>query len=268
MKKTTKRLICAVLALFSLLSFAGCGAQPLKYQILEPYGYYPDTKDFPDTKWVCKELDMWFYMFADGERWMVGEYTAQSGETYPLMATFAYNHCRTLLGFDFKLPNSDMTSDEWVVFEGPSSVVGEYIYKDDVIIFEILEPKPSFWEYEGKTLTFEMAGAIAQEPESRWRCQEVDMYIDSFSDIDDYYKGEIVGKNGYVYQIHANLFPHLSHYTFSHYNGIAFVSMQLELVDDRLIGTVVRFDNAQELEYIWPYEMETVTFVREEISES
>ena len=263
-----KGLVSITLSLFMLCS---CGAQPLKYQILEPYGYYPDTKDFPDTKWICKEVDMWFYMFADGEAWMVGEYTAQSGETYPLMAKFAYNYCRTLLGFVFKLPNSDMTSDEWVVFEGPSSVVGEYIYKDDVIIFEILEPKPSFWEYEGKTLTFELAESIAQEPEARWRCQEVDMYIDSFSDIDDYYKGEIVGKNGYVYQIHANLFPDQSYYTFFHDAtgpAKAFVNMKLELVDDSLVGTIEKLYNAQELEYIWPYEMETVTFVKEEISES
>ena len=145
-----------------------------------------------------------------------------------------------------------------------------------MIIFEIFEPKPSFWEYEGKTLTFEMAGAIAQEPEARWYCQEIDMYIDSFSDVDGYYKGEMVGENGYVYQIHANLFPGFSYYGFSYKStssyakapAEALVAIQLELVDDRLVGKIVKYDNAQALDYVWPYDVETVTFVREEISES
>ena len=129
MKKMTKQGICAVLVLFSLLSLAGCGAQPLKYEILEPYGYYPETKDFPDTKWVCKELDMWFYMFADGEQWMTGAYTAEDGEVHPFRAKFAYNYVQTDLAFYFETFEADtilFRSSE----DDPPFIAGDYIYKD------------------------------------------------------------------------------------------------------------------------------------------
>ena len=277
MKKTTKQGICAVLVLFSLLSLAGCGAQPLKYKILEPYGYYPNTKDFPDTKWVCKEVDMWFYMFADGEQWMTGAYTAEDGEVHPFRAKFAYNYVQTDLAFYFETFEADT-----ILFRSPEDdppfIAGDYIYKDDSIIFWIFESDAPFWEYEGKKLTFEMVETIAQKPEARWRCQELDLYIDSFSDAEGYYKGEMllnVLDKGQItakcqtYPIRVIAVPNNPYHCFRAYGNYDLILMCFEVQEDRMIATIPEYEKDgifDRYEY-WTYEGTTLTFVREALPE-
>ena len=267
MKKKTSCL-AFVLFLFILFSLCGCGMQPIRYQILEPYGYYPETEDFPDTKWVCKEVDMWFYMFDYGEPWMIGEYTVD-GETYPFRARFNLHYMHTTLGFYFESPETNISFSESLDWEGPSSVTGDYIYKDDCLVFKISQSEASVWKYEGKTLTFEMEGTIANEPEARWRCQELDMYLDSFPDVENYYKGQLQ-MGDQTYDVSAIATPNDSNCLFKlAYKGDTVV-MRFERKGDRMIATIVACETNEfekECWQYWNYEDETLTFVREEISQ-
>ena len=263
----------------SLLILCSCGMQPLKYQILEPYGYYPDTKDFPDTKWVCKELDMWFYMFADGEQWMTGAYTSEDGEVHPFRAEFAYHHVQTDLVFYFESFEADTnifsSSDD-----SPPMIYGEYIYKDDSITFRIFESDAPFWEYGGKKLTFEMVGSIAQTPEARWRCQELDLYIDSFSDAEWYYKGEmllnVLDKGQMISEYQTRPIRVISVpddapcYCFRADGYGDLILMYFEVQEDRIIATILEYekDDTFDRYQYWSYEGTTLTFIREDVPQS
>ena len=113
MMRLLKFLIVILLLLPTLCS---CGA-PIKYSILEPMGYYPTTADFSDTKWVCNEVDLWFYVFDHAEEYMIGEYSVD-GATYPVAVVFKPNHMYTSMGFCFGNETS-------------FSVIGEYLYRND-----------------------------------------------------------------------------------------------------------------------------------------
>ena len=46
-----------------------------------------------------------------------------------------------------------------------------------------------------ETLKFKQEGMIAKNPEKKWYNDELDMYIESFSDAENYFRGEIVIDN-------------------------------------------------------------------------
>jgi hypothetical protein len=128
-----------------------------------------------------------------------------------------------------------------------------------------------------QTLTFEKEKAIAQAPDTRWRCEEVDMYINSFSDAEDYYKGEIV-IDGQKYDIRAFEVGNDNYYKITIENGrinnlktgttSPFVDMVFQYDGERIIAQITddhinwMYD---EYKYLG-YEGTTLTFIEEPIS--
>ena len=122
-----------------------------------------------------------------------------------------------------------------------------------------------------KTLTFDKVGSIAQQPSARWYAQELDMYFDTFSDIEGYVRGETVydGKKCFV---HAWEVGNDNLYNVFIENGIfnnfkskttsPFINMYLEVEDGKIMARISEeaVTNQQVFHY-WNYDGAILTFL-------
>ena len=77
-----KRLLCVLLCA-SILALSSCGIPSREYREGQKKGWWPyHEQDFPNTKWVCRELDLYFSNFTGNDP-MIGEYVSNE-ETYRL----------------------------------------------------------------------------------------------------------------------------------------------------------------------------------------
>ena len=149
-------------------------------------GIYPDTPDFPYTKWTCREIDLSINMFGYGEHTMIGTYQVD-GTSYHVVSHFGFDT------FDFYFYP---VGEECVTYCG--AIFTEYYYDkaESVLVCSPTEmSEPAKNETIPKTLTFEKVDTIANTATTRWVAEGVDgleMYLDSFSDVDGYFRGEMV----------------------------------------------------------------------------
>ena len=262
----------AVSTLFAL-SLCCCGPSR-EYFRLKEQGKYPETEDFPDTTWECQEVDMTLDMLDSGEDYRVGEYVFDN-MAYRVVAEIEYSS----LDFYF-YSSTDVAESEYLSEDGSpfiscepvecGVVTTEYIYEDNTIVCSFVNVDSEIWTYNGEKLTFKKTGKIAKKPESRWYCEEIDMYLESFSDAKKYYKGKISieGKECYI---HAFEIGNDNYYAFSIENGVInnlkertsgpLVCMFLEFKDGKIIGKITDDHLLDEnLFAYWTYQGTILTF--------
>ena len=206
---STKKVIC-VLLLLNLVFLAGCGPS-LSFLKQQEQGLYPTTADSPNTKWICRELDMFFYMF-EYEKYMIGTYEVDF-LSYRVLATFEFDE----LNINFYSSTDVSTSEYSNSMVHCERILCGYIYSNyffdkdtETIVCSIRNSMSVNEEVIPEELTFEKVGVIELNQNVRWYAQELDMYLDSFLDVNGYYRGEImlgevkqyvnaleVGNNGY-----------------------------------------------------------------------
>lgn len=271
-------LIC-FLCLLSILCMQACVPSEEILRMKEQ-GYFPTADDFPLTKWVCREADLYFYMLDDGAKYMIGEYNV-GGTVYRTVVGARLSHISfaCCAPGDTSISVSDHTDENGQAFAhtrliSQQSIYAEYIYQNGVITCTIDNAIFSF--QPGDVLTFDNAGAIATKPEARWRCLELDMYLDSFYDAEHYFKGEIVlnGKRHTVqaydergcYEFIFNTHGVTSvseAYTFPLINGV------FAFEEDRIICTLTDDHLLYPMDYsYWDYPGAVLTFVKEPIPET
>ena len=247
MKLKLIRSTCLLL-LICIFTLSGCGPSS-EFLSKQQQGLYPTTADFPNTKWVCKELDMFFYMFGYEENCMIGSYVVDD-VSYRVVAGFEWS----ALNFEFYSSTNFSSSEfsEFMVDSNPIScgfIYTEYSYDKDAntIVCSIQNYDAVADESIPKILTFEKVGLIAQNPNMHWYSQEIDMYLNSFSDANDYYRGEVVidGEKCYV---HALEIGNNNYFMLSIENGKVnnlrpgttseLIRMYLEITDDEIIAKV------------------------------
>ena len=282
MKLIGKNLASLLLIIGCVLNLFSCVTvcKTNKYFEMKEAGYYPDTSDFPDTTWVCREVNMYFYMFDYGESTMLGEYTVDD-KTYRVDIKIHYAD----MSFDFyshtniSRPNSKNDSYSGFINckrEEAGFLATEYIYENDIITCKIKNTDQNIWNYEGDTITFEKAGAIAINPISKWYCKALNMYLIKYDDI--YYKGEIVVDNITNY-VHAIEIGNSKYYQLSIENGkinnlkegtvSPFVNMFFEQRENKIIATVTNECNINDFSYsYWKTNETTFEFVEQLLSKS
>ena len=233
---------------------------------MKEQGFYPDTADFPDTVWVCREVDMTIYMTAY-EGGMIGELKTDSG-IYRVDAYFFYSR----MCFDFYSSTSVTINDYPLGYAELERIeagflVTEYIYKDGVISCEIINSDTELWAYSGDTITFEQKCKISDTPISEWYCEELDLYLAKY--IDGYYKGEIIIDN-IPHYIQAIEIGNGEYYTISIENGITnnlrentlspFVDMYFEYKGSEIVAYVSNDVNSNRLAYDWQEEGSVFVF--------
>ena len=271
--------LCMLLCVCILL-LCSCFLVPmgpdLDFQKKKEQGLYPTTADFPNTKWVCREIDLYFYMFDYGENTMIGEYI-HNGVSYRVIAGFNFS----VLDFDI-ISSTHVSESEYKIANSQTSLIycepeycgninTEYIYKNETIICSVRNYYPVESESIPSILTFDNVGIISQLPDTRWLCDELNMYIDSFCDTEGYYKGNITIDNKNLF-IHAYEIGNSGYFEFAIQNGILnnfpkdttsyLVSMYFEFYEDKIVAKITDdvLDNLQN--NYWPYQGDTLTFYK------
>ena len=198
------RLFKAMLLLFIIALLCGCVATP---------GVRRRTKkinpsNFPNTVWTCKEIDMVLYMIEGSMKDVVGTYTV-NGKEYYLDALYGPY---TSVGFYlYSYADGAVSERDPALLHYQATYVGfigaKLKYQDETgdLIAEVENYKPfdeSFPKTIPEELTFEQTGTFGETPETRWVAEELDLYLDSFSDTDKYYSGEMK-IDGEPYRVYA-----------------------------------------------------------------
>lgn len=157
---------------------------------------YPDTSDFPNTKWSCKESEISFWILDGGENTVIGTYV-ENQKSYRLIATFSFYEP----AMDFTVYSS--TSEEKSQYQDSTgifythcerqvlgTVSTDYFYRDGELICTVrgsdLEQFP-----ENRQLTFQQDPDYRLTVRNHYACAELKMEMDSFAEVDGYYKGTV-----------------------------------------------------------------------------
>lgn len=265
-----KKVIC-VLLLLSFVLFAGCVPDAGFFERQEK-GLYPTPADFPNTKWICRELNMSLYMF-EREKSMIGTYV-EGSQSYRVLATFEFD----------ELNISFYSSTDVSVSENESSMVhcepvlsghvySNYYFDKDrgKLVCSVRDRASVNGETIPAELTFEKAGALALRPNVRWYAQELDMYLDSFSDVEGYYAGEMT-LEGVKHRIDALEVGNNHYYAISIENGKSnhlksgttspLIYLHFNKVENDRITAIVCDNYLSKPEAFpdWPSQISTITF--------
>ena len=264
MRIMTKKLICVILSLLTMLTFlCSCGASP-RIMWLSRQGKLPDPEDFPNTKWVCREMDMTLYML-EGVNRAVGELKI-GGKTYRVTAQTLYGMFNISIKSTTTVSESDLRFEECddTLVNCTEFVAGyidtTYLYENGVITCTVeiqggdlnINPPPK--------LHFDKVGTINQQPEARWYAQELDMYIEFFTDTSGiYFKGEMMHK-GKMEKIYGYEKGNNNFYRFTlHQSPTRLVDLYFEYKDGVLIAHV-EDDATKPPLHSWENKVGTITF--------
>lgn len=274
-KRFVRIWLLVLLTVLMLINHCSCGPS-LEVQYLMDQGKLPDSKDFPNTKWVCRELDMYFYMLDYGENSMIGEYTA-NGVKYRIIGSTFFNDLDIRIIASTDIAESDTISE----VDGTSfistnirtntfaRIETNYIYENGTINCSVRgSDLPDDMDIP-KTLTFENRGEIAQQPSVRWQAEELPMYINFFNDADGYLKGEIEinGKNTLIYGFESG---NCNYYKFYVKDGNYFsplANMHLEFLQSTIVAKVDVITVSDNISFKrWQEKRATITF-RQDLAE-
>ena len=256
----TKKVIMCFLLLFCLVLTTSC-APTTKFLSEQKQGMYPTTVDFPNTKWICRELDIVLNVFELTEH-MVGTYKVNS-ESYRAVVSFEFDQIQLNFYSSTEVSKSD-NSNSMVHCE---PVLCGYIYATyffdkgtETIVCSINSSMSVNSETIPQELTFEKVGVIQLEREYRWHAQELDMYLDSFIGVDGYYSGEIILGDEKIY-INALEVGNNNYYALSIENGILnklkpvttspLINMYFQIENDRITAIVCDDYSAEVFPYWW-----------------
>jgi len=190
--------LLAVSCLLALLFLSGCGPgiYIFWHGVRVDRGDWPTPTDSPYSKWICRERDLYFCMWADDVRDATGEY--RSGDT----VWHIQGEPNSLWGcirFTFNTADSrevsEQTDENGVPYaklsRGKEALVAfDYLYQNGAMTCKVTESDHEDFQ-KGDTFTFDKA-PISQTLRARFRCQEMDMWLDAFEATDDFYTGMIV----------------------------------------------------------------------------
>ena len=237
---------------------------------------YTTDKDFPNTIWTCRELDLVIYMIEDCD--MCGTYTVNGNEyrvragfirSYrPAFCTSFYSSAEeTVSEYDPELIHRNDYDD----YERVGVISGHDEFQEDtgLLVLTDLITEPVDGETIPDTLTFEQVGPFTPTPKTRWVAEGLDLYLDSYSDAEWYFKGEITldGEKRTVRAIEIGN---------DHYYKLccpikgpgALLYLSLDISEDRIVATATDFlrydDDRYRVEFpVWYRnykDVKTITF--------
>ena len=270
--RKVRMFICFLLCA-SMLLLCSC-VHSQKFLHDKEQGKYPTAANFPNTKWICNEIDLWFYMFDYDESYMIGEYTVND-KTYRAVGTFEFKELDFDIYSDTKITESKLdesVADKSVSCERVDAgfIYTNYLYENDKITCSVRNCGSVDGETIPEVLTFENVGTIAESVANRWYSEELDMSLESFNDAEGYLRGEIMIDGNKCF-VHALEIGNNNYFTLSIENGTInnlksntvspFCRMYFEYTDNGIVAKVSEevLSNAESFVY-WEYDVRTVTF--------
>ena len=173
------RFLSFALIIFTVISMVGCASSNEESDLPEE-SLAIDISEVSGFKWVCREADMVFYTLDFGSTTVIGKYT-KDGKDFRLVGKLdPYG----MLDFGF-YDSEDVGSAP--VAHG--FLYASYVYENDLMVCSVSGLDGI--EFDKTALTFEKS-EINKTVKETLKCNEVDMVMSSFNEIDGYYKGEIV----------------------------------------------------------------------------
>lgn len=264
-----KKVIICFLLLFCLVLATSC-VPNANFLSQQEQGMYPTTADFPNTKWMCRELDMVLNVFELTE-YMVGTYKVNS-ESYRAVVSFEFDQIQ--IDFYSSTEVSKLENSNSMVHCKPilcGHIYGTYFFDKETktIVCSISNSMSVNSETIPQELTFEKVGVIQLEQEYRWHAQELDMYLDSFHGVDGYYSGEIMLEGEKIY-INALEIGNDNYYSLSMENGALnklnpgttspLIYMYFQIENDKITAIVCDRYSAEAFPY-WKCENTIITFI-------
>ena len=288
-----KRLFCLFFSLIIICVFVlnGCGIvfgfsalkELKKYQSMQAEGYYLGAGHYANTKWECQEINMTIYFGTDSGNGHVstrfGVYKINN-VSYRILPRLEFNcailklHVIKTTSIQTSHQNSNFVAgiDQQI---GDPIFVTEHIIKDGVLYCTVLNT-----DYVGNdfpsSLTFVQTNRIGNIAKDRWYAKELDMYMDSFEDveitgeIDIYFKGEI-NINGQLKPVEIYEYGNNNCYSFYFYEGLdqnnsIAVSMHFNYDSTNETITATLYDEVLNPIYghpEWLSQTPTITFTKE-----
>lgn len=232
-----------------VFSFAACRPSS-EYLKLKEQGCYPDTTDFPNTKWTSNEFDIYFCVFDYGEDYIIGEYLKDS-KSYRVIAQFEFD----TLNFSFisTINKTESTYSDKNDKSFTNCEVVEYGYlntkytSSEKMISCTIEDS-NLDEFEnGKTITFKRTNNLPLEIQNRWESENGQIYLESYYGMKNYYKGQIMVDQKII-PIQGFEVGNSNYYLFTFKNGIInnlnenstspFVCILLTSENEQLVGKI------------------------------
>ena len=270
--KRIYKLLTLILLYALMLNLVSCvrfGGPSRKYLKMKEEGYYPDSRDFPDTLWKCRELDMYFYMF-DYSNLIIGEYTFEEIKYRTVIEIFYSDMSFTFYSETDAEESPSNNGAVTPIRNEAGFLVTEYIYENDLITCKIRNSDEKIWNYGGDKITFEKIGTLSKEPTSVFYCEALGMSIEKYCDF--YFKGKISIDNT-DYFIHGMEIGNSNYYAFYIENGrinnlkdhtdSLFVDMLFKYENDKIIARITDdcIDNKLSYPY-WTSDKTTFVFVK------
>lgn len=259
-----KSKILSVLLIFLILSLTACKpSENVVNDPLEDEGNHIDTSEFSLIKWVCNEADLYFYTLDFGATQIIGEYN-RNGEKLRVVGMFSH---MGVLDFGLYSKNGDVNEG----INLPSAL--GYIYTEHTYENEIITCRVNAVEgidLDEETLTFEKQ-SVAKTVKAEWKCDEIDMTMRSFNEVEGYYVGEIVIDekkcNFMAFEVKNG------HYRFHVENGVLnnltdgtepLIDMTLTEKDGKLVGSLSQFTISDSINFpYWDFENTTINFTKQ-----
>ena len=274
------RIPLLLLALLSFVSVSLTGCVPNDaYVQSRRQGYFPTSYDYPFAKWVCREKNLYFCMWPS-QYSMTGEYISEDKvQGVYAMAAF-YNE----LAFTFYTPEekkeSEHTDANGVPFyhysetyEDYAHVTTRYEYHDGIMTCTVFTSEHEDF-VQGEVFTFVNVGTVNRSPKERWRCLELDLYLDSYDDVDFFYAGKYTKESAFytIWAIQRDVNGKFDVLTGDKNSDTVWDylgNVYIEIKDDQMIWQIT--DAAQQFPErfsFWDYPYATLTFVREPLPQS
>ncbi len=250
------------LILTTILSLASC--VPSKEAIeKQESGEYIDTADYSGVKWVCREMDMYFYTLDFGNDSIIGEYKAE-GESFRLLG-----NVESWGGLNFIFYAQDNQTESDVNIPGAKGFIyTEYVYENDTMVCTVVNEDGI--DVKATTLTFDK-NEVSKTVKDSWKCNEIDMKMSSFNEIQGYFKGEIVidGQNCNFLAFEVVDGKYRFHIENGKINNLVggtypLIDMTVTEKDGNLVGTLSEYTLSDKINFPhWNFDNTTFTFTRQ-----
>ncbi|MBR4335584.1 MAG: hypothetical protein IKP74_03925 [Clostridia bacterium] len=185
-------------------------------------------------------MNLEFYTFDLKHNGMIGTYTV-NGISYRATASLGYTNAEVDIGFYSSTDKTVSTLDpalEHCERNRVGFIVTSYRLDKETgnLIFTCINHEAVDGETIPDTFTLEQAGTIAQTPKTRWIAEELDLYLDTFEDVDGYLKGEIT-VDGKKHTVHALEIGNDNYYTL-YLDDDYMVNLIFEITDDKITASV------------------------------
>ena len=202
------------------------------------YHHDPVTRpsSFYETRWACRELDLELYKLQIGD--MNGTYVV-GDESYPVKVSFGKFRREREMGINVLQLTEAGTyrsigkfTTDFECDEETGAFVCTNVTYNPAEGETVPEPIP-------ETLTFDPVGKVGVNPIRRWVAEEMDLFLESFDDVDDYYRGEII-IDGETYPVYVG--KSVSDKTFDFYvtglpRGSFWMYMTFDVSEDSIVAT-------------------------------